>query len=287
MNDLPDFSTMTRAELTAWLEAEHRQATPERFDAWRITAMRQTAGRLFHERRQFPLGSPERRERLGIVQAARRAIRQLSADKTEFQAFEFDAHTAEFIERVAADLGMTPVEFITEAMRLAFWRYRFAEGVQAMQRAAVPGQLEAEGQRVFARIAAAEKALDRKLRYPQHLGGSVLLLAYTANSLRSRAGVSPAEIERLECAIVAAIQAAVSLTPGDEAEGWTPRPDHCSFEAVFPEKPGDEIEIRFSTDRGQLGRVLLPPSVTLEEANAVADHAAVAFLKAEAAGLVH
>jgi hypothetical protein len=291
--ELPDFSAMTRAEVLAWIAAEQGRVTPAIDRAARIEGMRQTAGRVFRERHRFPLGSQERRDCLAFIGMTGQILRrngepQNSEPKTEFHTFDFDSKSAAFIEAVAQERGLAVSELLTEAMRIAFWRYSFVEGIKVIENTGRPANLPGAALGVYARIAAAEKALERKITYPQQLGSSLLLLAHTANTIRKDCASSGAELpqdelDRLERAIVATIKTAVALTSTDEADDWLKLPDDYSLEATFPEH-GEPIEVHFYCARGELGRVIVPPSVTLDEFHAVADHAAVAFYKADLAG---
>lgn len=166
-DDMPDFSAMTEAEIVAWLKIEREQITTALWRAYQIAGMKKTAGRWFRERHKYPLGSKERLERQGGIRSARDGIRSLRGPETEFHAFEFDQKTAALIEAMAAQRGISVTDLLTEAMRIAFWRYGFADGIKVTTSSSddSPDDDTAEllqtANRLFARIGAAEKALRR------------------------------------------------------------------------------------------------------------------------------
>lgn len=258
MNQQPDFESMTADEISDWLAHEYTIERPNRlWRAWQEIGMRKTISRVFRERVDFPLGSKDRLERQETIRVARQSIREIQAERTSYETFEVTSEIADLLHIVCQERGITPVEFITEAIRMSLWSKRDPEGVQAIQHSTMPNLLFAEAERVYGAIWAAGKALDSKLPDSADCGLAVIILSETADTLRSHAvRITPelrAELTRLE-------HAAALLKTATTADLRSWGGDGLNITIEPSKKFRQYHEMRFESDRhGFLARVLLPP----------------------------
>ncbi|WP_226019359.1 hypothetical protein [Novosphingobium sp. FKTRR1] len=110
-----------------------RAMTRDQIEAWKLDGLRATALRAFHERRKFPLGSPERTGRFQMVQAARKGYRAIVDQRDmEHCTFAFERQAAEQIEAIAAERGIPVSALLMEVMRTALWRFGIKDGIRSV-----------------------------------------------------------------------------------------------------------------------------------------------------------
>jgi len=248
--------------------------TEEEHRTWMIAGMRKSAARAFRDRRNFPLGSQERQNRRLLIQSAKLGIRSLAPKSdagadTEFLSFEFDTNTADAIEAIAQKRGISISEFLTETMRVSFWRYGFAEGIKIIEAARLKAEEEAREQ-LEAEQTPFTEGQARAVDFAR------AMLADAAASIheecnRTGAELPHADLDRLQQAIEAAAAVAASLKAQADATGWTMKPDERGVE-LGPRPAGQGFQVEVYRERSLVARVLLPSDVSVSKAEALTQH---------------
>jgi hypothetical protein len=245
----------------------------EEFRAFALAGMRKSVFAWFKKARTFPHGSPERRELYAAALHTCELIRQDTQPNygKEVLAVQVPNQTADLIDRIAAEQGMTPADFMAEAMRLAMWRYGFADGIKVIDSGAINIRRKADRTR-DAEAKAKREARDEAAAFPEaqarSLDFALSMLTDTAAAIREHNSTTGAELERLQAAIEAVSDVAASFRAQVAATGWTA--DKVDYGCEIEQRhtgPGLNLSLYHRHD--VVARVVLPVATSARDADAL------------------